>query len=478
MKTFKDIRKLNSRIQEDVDSNLLEVSSEKEDQHPTFDKKIPFTIYMRRKSIRQFPNNQTVALYYSPSIDKYISIPFGKNPGETIVTEAIKFKDEKEANEWLRSNNVKTKKIDKKASPLDEPSSDSDKDEEKPKYSFNKNLYKNSMSKIRDLASKTELTPAEEGERAKHSAYIQSIHSKIRDKHPALGTAITAKTNAELKQINKQSVLAKKNKEQNSYVGTMKGFAGAGMSPGQLAIAAPVLGASKLVSGSAKLAAKGAIKGFKFIKKGVGLEEEKNISVKDKFRSKLVKKREIDENILAPIISAVAAGGRAAASAGGKALSAGKAIARKGGRAIGTVKNALGKAAGAVVDGLTGGSGSDSNKLFGQDDLGPQKFSLSGSRPSSSFNRQSTMSPADVAAQKQVFKENIIKIFENVIENPDKNTVIQFNEEQISINNTIAKKVLHVYENLNKGNQKKFLKMLNENAESFKRAVNFALRQK
>ena len=70
------------------ESDIKEDHDEKEAEKASFDKKIPFMIMLKRKSIRQFPNNQTVALYYAQNIDRYISIPFGKK-AETVIAEAV-----------------------------------------------------------------------------------------------------------------------------------------------------------------------------------------------------------------------------------------------------------------------------------------------------------------------------------------------------------------------------------------------------
>jgi hypothetical protein len=56
-------------VQEDIEE-LEEVSSKQNPKDP------PAIMVMRRKSIRQFPNGQRVALYYVDSIKKYVSIPF------------------------------------------------------------------------------------------------------------------------------------------------------------------------------------------------------------------------------------------------------------------------------------------------------------------------------------------------------------------------------------------------------------------
>lgn len=58
MKTLKELRSLN----------------EKEDHGNTMDP--PAVLIMKRKSIRQFPNNQRVALYYVDKINKYVTVPY------------------------------------------------------------------------------------------------------------------------------------------------------------------------------------------------------------------------------------------------------------------------------------------------------------------------------------------------------------------------------------------------------------------
>jgi len=60
------------------------------------DTKIPVIITFKRRSIRVYPNSVKIALYYSPQLDKYISIPFGGNEVETLgttVSEAMNTKD-------------------------------------------------------------------------------------------------------------------------------------------------------------------------------------------------------------------------------------------------------------------------------------------------------------------------------------------------------------------------------------------------
>jgi hypothetical protein len=59
VKTLKEIRSLNEK---------------KEDHGLPMDP--PAVLIMKRKWIRQYPNNQRVALYYVDKINKYVTVPY------------------------------------------------------------------------------------------------------------------------------------------------------------------------------------------------------------------------------------------------------------------------------------------------------------------------------------------------------------------------------------------------------------------
>jgi hypothetical protein len=59
VKTLKEIRSLNEK---------------KEDHSLPMDP--PAVLIMKRKWIRQYPNNQRVALYYVDKINKYVTVPY------------------------------------------------------------------------------------------------------------------------------------------------------------------------------------------------------------------------------------------------------------------------------------------------------------------------------------------------------------------------------------------------------------------
>lgn len=58
MKTLKEFRSLNEK------------ETPKDPMDP------PAVLIMKRKSIRQFPGNQRVALYYVDKINKYVTVPY------------------------------------------------------------------------------------------------------------------------------------------------------------------------------------------------------------------------------------------------------------------------------------------------------------------------------------------------------------------------------------------------------------------
>ena len=73
--------------------------------------------------------------------------------------------------------------------------------------------------------------------------------------------------------------------------------------------------------------------------------------------------------------------------------------------------------------------------------------------------------------------ESVIDTLKNMVANNIQETNISFNEKEITINNTVAKKLLNVYESINKSNKKKMEQMLNESATSFNKVLTFSVRQ-
>lgn len=73
--------------------------------------------------------------------------------------------------------------------------------------------------------------------------------------------------------------------------------------------------------------------------------------------------------------------------------------------------------------------------------------------------------------------ESVIAQLKEMVTNDIQESTLAFNEQEININNTVAKKIVLVYESVNNKNKKKMEQMLNESATSFNKVLTFALRQ-
>ena len=53
----------------------------------------PFVLVLKRKAIRMYPNKTKVALYYNQKLDKYFSIPYGKNINSALQSEETEIQE-------------------------------------------------------------------------------------------------------------------------------------------------------------------------------------------------------------------------------------------------------------------------------------------------------------------------------------------------------------------------------------------------
>ena len=74
-------------------------------------------------------------------------------------------------------------------------------------------------------------------------------------------------------------------------------------------------------------------------------------------------------------------------------------------------------------------------------------------------------------------KEGVISQLKQVSDNNLNEVTIMVDGNNITINSTIANKILSVYESVNNNNKKKIDQMLNESIDSFKKVLSFAVRQ-
>jgi len=73
-------------------------------------------------------------------------------------------------------------------------------------------------------------------------------------------------------------------------------------------------------------------------------------------------------------------------------------------------------------------------------------------------------------------QESVYHTIENMVENNITEKEIVIGEQAITINNTVAKKIVSLHESMNKKNKKKMEEMLNESATSFNKVLTFAVR--
>ena len=89
MKKLKDFS-INEKI--DLPKEVESVVVSEEDRHKNMDP--PNILIMRRKSIRQFPNNQRVALYFVDKINKYVTVPYTAMQWSTSTPEEYELSGE------------------------------------------------------------------------------------------------------------------------------------------------------------------------------------------------------------------------------------------------------------------------------------------------------------------------------------------------------------------------------------------------
>jgi hypothetical protein len=71
--------------------------------------------------------------------------------------------------------------------------------------------------------------------------------------------------------------------------------------------------------------------------------------------------------------------------------------------------------------------------------------------------------------------ENVLVKLKGLRENQELNLTI--GDSSVVINNTVANKILSVYESVNKENKQRMESMLNESIDSIKKIIDFAARQ-
>jgi len=389
-------------------------------------KEMPVMLLFRRTSYRIYPNKQVVALYYSSMIDKYLSIPFG--PGGNVNLSEATILDTLDE-DWQDVNRKdKTDGLSQKAV----------------------NAYRRE-----NPGSKLQTAVTEKNPTGKRASRRKSFCSRMGGMKKRLTSAKTARDpdsriNKALRRWNceeefKTKLSTIREEQQNEWVGAVVPALGAaarfaaGTAAGELAIGAAKKYGSKAIAGATEL-------GKKVLDKVRGKKSLKDVMTSSSKKPKAPKK----------------GGGGFASSAAGSAV-------------------------GSAIGGGEGGSPESSavKGTFGDKTYGGFHRPIGGIKTSSSFSKSranadavatSKVKQAELKSARQQVQENKISDIRNMISEGIESLELPINGRQVTLNTSMAKRILEVYDSVNIKNKKIVEGMLNEDLESFKRLLNFSIR--
>jgi len=74
MKSLKELRESFDKTKPKIEHPIMEETLELDEK--TSNQDIPFMVVLKRRAIRQYPDGQVVALYYSDKLKQYVTVPF------------------------------------------------------------------------------------------------------------------------------------------------------------------------------------------------------------------------------------------------------------------------------------------------------------------------------------------------------------------------------------------------------------------
>ena len=148
------------------------------------------------------------------------------------------------------------------------------------------------------------------------------------------------------------------------------------------------------------------------------------------------------------------------------------------GTAVGAAQlAAVGAGAGYAAGAAGSNKGGKDEPKYSSTDIDPQKVKTSNSLRKFDPRQQEfdVLNKATTRKLSQANEHNISLLKKNMI---NETTSLVLNDgSQVNINRNIAEKIVNLYESLNVKNKKVMLNLLNENHESFKKVLNFTVRQ-
>ncbi len=400
-------------------------------------KDMPQVLVFRRVSYRLYPGSNVVALYYSSALDKYLSIPFGPDGNLNLSEAAIE-------EDWQKVNrNDKTDGLSQKA--------------------VNAYRRENPGSKLQTAVTEKNPTGKRADRRKNFCSRMSGMKKRLtsaetaRDPDSRINKALRRWNCEESFQIKLAEARMQRNEGIASAIdkgadfvvpyysagkklvkGDLKGAAiDAGLDTAAMAVGGPIgkIGAKVLAKVAARKAAKSAA-GKVATKAGTEVAKDAATTATK---------------------TATKGGIGAALKSGAKKL---------GGLAAG--------AAGAAASALAGAGDATAERSTGN----LLRDKKAGGAYSSWDKSHGSDTPVDHARYKAAaLRENkMADLREMIAEGTQEHTLV-INEREVTINTAMAKRILEVYDSVNTKNKRIVEGMLNSDLESFKKLLNFSIKQ-
>lgn len=452
MKTIRQIREeydnvFISQIDQLSDEIMLEGKSLSQQSRIPSSKEMPAMLVFRRIQYRIFPNKQVVALYYSKMINKYLSIPFGPD-GNVNLSEAI-FVEENMLEDWQSVNRK-------------------DKTDGLSQAAVNAYRRENPGSKLKTAV--TEKNPS-----GKRAARRKSFCSRMGGMKKRLTSAKTARDpdsriNKALRRWNCEESFRERLqsiREARGYNAGDLAWDAASFVPGPIGTAASLVSAKRSLDRgdkvSAALDAAGAAPVAGYAAKVAKLGKLAKGALTARKATKAV-----------DVAAGMSQAGKAA-SAVGKGGKVAGALSKVG--KVGKVLSKGTKVAGAALSMMGGTNGEMTGKPLGQSKA-PEAHIKKGT----SSTKASDYTPVMASKMKQAelsrtkVQENKISDIRTMIDEGVSVMQLPINGRTITLNNSMAKRILEVYDSVNTKNKKVVESMLNEDLETFKKLLNFSIK--
>lgn len=452
---------------------------------------IPTVLILKRKAIRVYPDNQKIALYYSQALDKYISIPFGPKSDHTGI--------------HINEDGFP-------ASPFQNPDTlGRDDVGEIRQFLYNKAGYKgkvpsnwkqtpNLVFKHQRALSRTgkegalptilaankanPLATSEFKVGFEKGATIRAYMDREALDRQKVTTSdnILAKNPRSVLKAREKKIKPEPVKSRMVWKPKLKVKPAVNIAP----VPTPTVPSMKKPGNPRPMAESTFAKILRETRERRDIDE----GIADKVVKGAINAAEIAKKLAPKVGSTVEKGVESAAQGVGNVASS---AAKLGGKALrGTgrlVKRSLRGAAGlgaAIGSALVGAENNSKEESPWKPVGDTHQFSDTGRSPLSLTNPVNTsdsgvISGAQLAAQRKLWgkptnESTNFDRLKSIIEDRNMKIDIGFGDKSITINNSTARKIIKVHESLNKKNKNKLERMINENFESFKKAINFVVK--